>query len=37
LMGKLMISPRRRFFGWAATGVMATAVAGLFATGVQSH
>ena len=33
LMGKLTISPRHRFFGWAATGVMAAAVAGSIASG----
>jgi hypothetical protein len=32
LMGNLTISARHRFFGWAATGVMAVAVAGLFYT-----
>jgi NRAMP (natural resistance-associated macrophage protein)-like metal ion transporter len=32
LMGKLTMSFRHRFFGWAATGVMAIAVAGLLAT-----
>jgi NRAMP (natural resistance-associated macrophage protein)-like metal ion transporter len=32
LMGALTISPRHRFFGWAATAVMGLAVAGLFAT-----
>jgi Mn2+/Fe2+ NRAMP family transporter len=32
LMGNLTISPRHRFFGWAATGVMGVAVAGLFYT-----
>ena len=32
LMGKLTISARHRFFGWAATAVMGAAVAGLFIT-----
>jgi Mn2+/Fe2+ NRAMP family transporter len=32
LMGRYTISLRHRFFGWAATGVMAAAVAGLFFT-----
>jgi NRAMP (natural resistance-associated macrophage protein)-like metal ion transporter len=32
LMGSLTISPRHRFFGWAATAVMGAAVAGLFVT-----
>ncbi len=32
LMGNLTISLRHRFFGWAATGVMGVAVAGLFYT-----
>jgi Mn2+/Fe2+ NRAMP family transporter len=32
LMGQLTISPRHRFFGWGATGVMGVAVAGLFIT-----
>ncbi len=32
LMGQLTISPRHRFFGWAATAVMGVAVAGLFIT-----
>jgi len=32
LMGSLTISPRHRFFGWAATAVMGAAVAGMFAT-----
>jgi NRAMP (natural resistance-associated macrophage protein)-like metal ion transporter len=34
LMGPLTISMRHRFFGWAATGVMGIAVAGLFITGL---
>lgn len=33
LMGELTISPRHRFFGWAATGVMALAVAFMLVTG----
>jgi hypothetical protein len=32
LMGHLTMSARHRFFGWAATAVMAVAVAGLFVT-----
>jgi Mn2+/Fe2+ NRAMP family transporter len=32
LMGDLTMSARHRFFGWAATGVMGVAVAGLFVT-----
>ncbi len=32
LMGNLTMSARHRFFGWAATAVMAVAVAGLFLT-----
>jgi Mn2+/Fe2+ NRAMP family transporter len=32
LMGALTISRRHRFFGWSATGVMALAVAFMFAT-----
>jgi Mn2+/Fe2+ NRAMP family transporter len=32
IMGDLTMSLRHRFFGWAATGVMALAVAGMFAT-----
>ncbi len=32
LMGQFTISPRHRFFGWAATAVMGVAVAGLFFT-----
>ena len=32
IMGELTMSRRHRFFGWAATGVMAIAVLGLFAT-----
>jgi len=32
LMGRFTISLRHRFFGWAATAVMAVAVAGLFFT-----
>jgi len=32
LMGALTISFRHRFFGWAATGVMGLAVAGMFVT-----
>ena len=32
LMGTLTMSRRHRFFGWAATAVMAAAVAGLFIT-----
>ena len=32
LMGRFTISPRHRFFGWAATAVMGIAVAGLFFT-----
>ena len=32
IMGKLVISRRHRFFGWAATGVMAVAVAVMLAT-----
>ena len=32
LMGALTISLRHRFFGWAATGVMAVAVAFMLAT-----
>ncbi len=32
LMGKFTISPRHRFFGWAATVVMGAAVAVMFAT-----
>ena len=32
LMGNLTMSPRHRFFGWAATAVMGAAVAGLFVT-----
>ena len=31
-MGSLTISLRHRFFGWAATAVMAAAVAVMFAT-----
>jgi NRAMP (natural resistance-associated macrophage protein)-like metal ion transporter len=33
LMGRFTISGRHRWFGWAATGVMAAAVATMFATG----
>ena len=33
LMGKLIISRRHRFFGWAATGVMALAVGFMMLTG----
>jgi len=33
LMGRLTISARHRFFGWAATGVMALAVAFMLITG----
>ena len=32
--GPLTISPRHRWLGWAATGVMAAAVAFMFATSV---
>jgi len=32
MMGRFVISARHRFFGWAATGVMGVAVAGLFVT-----
>ena len=32
LMGRFIISPRHRFFGWAATVVMGVAVAGMFVT-----
>jgi NRAMP (natural resistance-associated macrophage protein)-like metal ion transporter len=32
LMGRFTITPRHRFFGWAATAVMAAAVAVMFAT-----
>jgi Mn2+/Fe2+ NRAMP family transporter len=32
IMGELTMSWRHRFFGWTATGVMAVAVAGMFAT-----
>jgi Mn2+/Fe2+ NRAMP family transporter len=32
LMGRFTISPRHRFFGWAATVVMGAAVLGMFAT-----
>jgi Mn2+/Fe2+ NRAMP family transporter len=32
IMGALTISRRHRFFGWAATGVMGTAVVVMFAT-----
>jgi hypothetical protein len=32
LMGQYTISPRHRFFGWAATVVMAVAVVLMFAT-----
>jgi Mn2+/Fe2+ NRAMP family transporter len=32
LMGELTMSLRHRFFGWAATGVMAAAVAVMFFT-----
>ena len=35
LMGNLTISARHRVFGWAATGVMGVAVAGLFYTSFQ--
>ena len=37
LMGSLTMSPRHRFFGWAATGVMAVAVAGLFITSLPGQ
>jgi Mn2+/Fe2+ NRAMP family transporter len=32
IMGELTMSRRHRFFGWAATGVMAIAVVVMFAT-----
>jgi hypothetical protein len=32
IMGDLTMSWRHRCFGWAATGVMGLAVAGMFAT-----
>jgi Mn2+/Fe2+ NRAMP family transporter len=32
LMGKFIIGNRHRFFGWAATVVMAVAVVSMFAT-----
>ena len=34
LMGAFTITPRHRFFGWAATAVMGVAVAIMFATGI---
>jgi len=34
IMGRFTISRRHRWFGWAATGVMAAAVAVMFATSV---
>ena len=37
LMGSLTMSLRHRFFGWAATGVMGVAVAGLFITSLPGH
>jgi NRAMP (natural resistance-associated macrophage protein)-like metal ion transporter len=37
LMGQFTISPRHRFFGWAATGVMGVAVVGLFVTSFLAH
>jgi len=37
MMGRFVISARHRFFGWAATGVMGVAVAGLFVTSVMAR